>query len=98
VPGLIDYVFIDEAAMRRIATLHLFVNIAALAIVAINLWNRFALPSTSAVLLRVASPDRETRRKPRNCRLENEGLSDSELNGSREPTASGVQRFGLWIL
>jgi uncharacterized membrane protein len=37
VPGLIDYFSIDEAAMKRIANLHL----------AINLWLRFRLPADS---------------------------------------------------
>jgi uncharacterized membrane protein len=51
VPGLIDYLSIDEAAMRRIATFHLIVNIGALFVFALNPWARFVLPSTSAVPL-----------------------------------------------
>lgn len=47
VPGLIDYSSIDEAEMRRIATLHLAVNLGAIAIFAINLWLRFRLPPES---------------------------------------------------
>ncbi len=51
VPGLIDYFSIDEAAMRRIATFHLVVNVCALIIFAINLWSRLTLPATSVVPL-----------------------------------------------
>lgn len=51
VPGLIDYFSIDEAAMKRIATFHLMVNVGALLIFALNLWSRIELPSTSVVPL-----------------------------------------------
>lgn len=51
VPGLIDYFSIDEAAMRRIAILHLAVNLGALVIFAINLWIRFRLPAESRLPL-----------------------------------------------
>jgi uncharacterized membrane protein len=44
VPGLIDYFSIDEGEMKRIANLHLAVNLGAVAIFAINLWLRFHLP------------------------------------------------------
>jgi uncharacterized membrane protein len=44
VPGLIDYFSIDEAAMKRIANLHLVVNLGAVVIFAINMWLRFRLP------------------------------------------------------
>ena len=47
VPGLIDYFSIDEAAMKRIAILHLAVNLGAVVIFAINLWIRFRLPAES---------------------------------------------------
>ncbi len=47
VPGVIDYFSIDEAAMKRIANLHLTVNLAAVAIFAINLWFRLRLPIDS---------------------------------------------------
>jgi uncharacterized membrane protein len=47
VPGLIDYFSIDEAEMKRIANLHLAVNLGAVAIFAINLWLRFRLPVES---------------------------------------------------
>jgi uncharacterized membrane protein len=51
VPGLIDYFSIDDAEMRRIATLHLAVNLGAVVIFAINLWLRFRLPAESNVPL-----------------------------------------------
>jgi uncharacterized membrane protein len=47
VPGLIDYFSIDEAEMKRIATLPLAVNLGAVAIFAINLWLRLRLPPES---------------------------------------------------
>jgi len=45
VPGLIDYFSIDEAAMKKIANLHMAVNLGAVAIFAINLWIRFRVPA-----------------------------------------------------
>jgi uncharacterized membrane protein len=51
VPGLIDYFSIDEAAMKRIATYHLLLNVGALVVFCVNLWSRFMLPSTSIVPL-----------------------------------------------
>jgi len=50
-PGLIDYFSIDEAEMRRIANLHLAVNLGAVVIFAINLWLRFRLLMESKVPL-----------------------------------------------
>ncbi len=50
-PGLIDYFSIDEAEMKRIATLHLAVNLGAVVIFAINLWLRFRLPVNSRLPL-----------------------------------------------
>lgn len=47
VPGLIDYFSIDEAAMKRIANLHLAVNLGGVLVFAINLWLRFRLPAES---------------------------------------------------
>jgi uncharacterized membrane protein len=47
VPGLIDYLSIDEAAMKRIANFHLALNLGAVVIFAINLWLRFRLPADS---------------------------------------------------
>ena len=51
VPGLIDYFSIDEAEMKRIANLHLAVNLGAIVIFAINLWLRFRVPVDSDVPL-----------------------------------------------
>jgi hypothetical protein len=51
VPGLIDYFFIDEADMKRIATTHLLVNLGAVAIFALNLWTRFRVSSESFIPL-----------------------------------------------
>jgi uncharacterized membrane protein len=51
VPGLIDYFSIDEAEMRRIANLHLAVNLGAVLIFAMNLWLRFRLSAESNVPL-----------------------------------------------
>ena len=51
VPGLIDYFSIDEAEMKRIANLHLAVNLGAVVVFAINLWLRFRLPVESNVPL-----------------------------------------------
>jgi len=47
VPGLIDYFSIDEAEMKRVANLHLAVNLGAVLLFAINLWLRFRPPSDS---------------------------------------------------
>jgi len=47
IPGLMDYFSIDEAEMKRIANLHLAVNLAAVVLFAINLWLRFHLPAES---------------------------------------------------
>ena len=51
VPGLIDYFSIDESEMKRIANLHLVVNLGAVVIFAINLWLRFRVPGESNVPL-----------------------------------------------
>ncbi len=51
VPGLIDYFSIDEVEMKRIANLHLAVNLGAVVIFATNLWLRFRLPVDSYVPL-----------------------------------------------
>jgi len=51
VPGLTDYFSINEAEMKRIGTLHLAVNLGAVAIFAINLWLRFRLPPESSLPL-----------------------------------------------
>lgn len=41
VPGLIDYFSIKDAEMGRIATLHMWLNLAAVTIFTVNLWSRF---------------------------------------------------------
>ncbi len=51
VPGVIDYFSIDEAEMKRIANLHLAVNLGAVIVFAINLWLRLRLPVESNVPL-----------------------------------------------
>jgi uncharacterized membrane protein len=51
VPGFIDYLSIDEAAMKRIGTYHLLLNLGAVILFAINLWLRLQLPATSRVPL-----------------------------------------------
>ncbi|PYX76959.1 MAG: hypothetical protein DMG78_00250 [Acidobacteria bacterium] len=51
VPGLIDYLSIDEAEMKRIGTLHLAVNLGAVVLFVINLWLRFRQPAESNVPL-----------------------------------------------
>ena len=51
VQGLIDYFSIDGAAMKRIATFHLVVNVAALLVFGVNLCSRFVLPTMSFVPL-----------------------------------------------
>jgi len=51
VPGLIDYLSIHEADMKRIATFHLVANVCALLLFAVNLWCRLTLPPTSAMPL-----------------------------------------------
>ena len=51
IPGLIDYFSIDESEMKRIANLHLVVNLGAVFLFAINLWLRFRLSAESRVPL-----------------------------------------------
>jgi uncharacterized membrane protein len=51
VPGLIDYLSIDEAQMKRIANFHLAVNLGAVVIFAINLWLRFRVPAENRLPL-----------------------------------------------
>jgi hypothetical protein len=86
VPDLIDYFSIDKAAMRRIAALHLFVNIAAFAI---NLWSRFALPSTSAVPLPVAEPLGQKRLQPERWKR-----SAKEIDDRRVPVVEAIRMTG----
>jgi uncharacterized membrane protein len=51
VPGLIDYLSIDELEMKRIGTTHLLVNAGGLVIFGINLWSRFHVSTQSIVPL-----------------------------------------------
>ena len=51
VPGFIDYLSIDEAEMKHLATYHLLINLGAVVLFAINLWSRLRLPITSHVPL-----------------------------------------------
>jgi uncharacterized membrane protein len=51
VPGLIDYFSIDESEMKRIANLHLVVNLGAVALFAINLWFRFRFAESYVPLI-----------------------------------------------
>jgi uncharacterized membrane protein len=41
VPGLMDYFSIDDAEMGQIATLHLWLNLGAIVLFALNFWSRF---------------------------------------------------------
>ena len=50
VPGLIDYFSIDETEMKRIANLHLAVNLGAVVLFTINFWLIFRLPATESRL------------------------------------------------
>jgi uncharacterized membrane protein len=49
VPGLIDYLSIDDPEMKRVGTVHLLVNAGGLVIFGINLWSRFHV-STQSIL------------------------------------------------
>lgn len=51
VPGFIDYLSIDEPAMKRIATLHLSVNLGAVVVFAANLWFRLRVAEAGVVPL-----------------------------------------------
>jgi uncharacterized membrane protein len=51
VPGLIDYFSIDETEMKRIANLHLAINLGAVVLFTINFWLRFRLPEESRLPL-----------------------------------------------
>ena len=51
VPGLIDYFSIHETEMKRIANLHLAVNLGAVVLFTINFWLRFRLPAESRLPL-----------------------------------------------
>jgi uncharacterized membrane protein len=51
IPGLIDYFSIDEAEMKRIATVHLLVSVGAIVFSGLNLWLRFRVEEGSKVPL-----------------------------------------------
>lgn len=51
VPGLIDYFSIDEAEMNRIATMHMWGNLGAVAIFALDFLLRFRLAEDSKIPL-----------------------------------------------
>lgn len=51
VPGLIDYLSIDEPEMKKIATTHLLVNVGGLVIFGINFWSRFHVAAQSEIPL-----------------------------------------------
>jgi uncharacterized membrane protein len=49
IPGFIDYLSIDEAEMRRIATIHLLLGLGSVVIFGLNLWLRFRLENGSKI-------------------------------------------------
>lgn len=49
VPGFIDYLSIDEAEMKRIATNHLLLGLGAVVIFALDLWLRFRADEGSKI-------------------------------------------------
>jgi uncharacterized membrane protein len=49
VPGFIDYLSIDEAEMKRIATTHLLLGLGSVVIFALNLWSRFRVDEASKI-------------------------------------------------
>jgi uncharacterized membrane protein len=51
IPGFIDFLSIVEADMKRIAILHMSVNLAAVAVFALNLWARFHVADDSPIPL-----------------------------------------------
>jgi uncharacterized membrane protein len=51
VPGFIDFLTIHEADMKRIAILHMSVNLGAVALFAVNLWTRFHVAGDSSIPL-----------------------------------------------
>jgi uncharacterized membrane protein len=51
IPGFIDYLSIDEAEMKRIATTHLLLGLGAAVIFAVNFWLRFRVPENSKLPL-----------------------------------------------
>ena len=55
IPGFIDYLSIDEAEMKRIATTHLLVGLGSVVIFGLSLWLRFRLEEGSKVPLLLSS-------------------------------------------
>ena len=51
VPGFIDYLSIDEAEMKRIATYHLLLGLGSVVIFALNFWSRFRVDEGSSIPL-----------------------------------------------
>lgn len=49
IPGFIDYLSIDEADMKRIATYHLLLGLGSVVIFALNLWSRFRVDEGSKI-------------------------------------------------
>lgn len=49
IPGFIDYLSIDEAEMKRIATTHLLLGLGSVVIFALNLWSRFRVDEASKI-------------------------------------------------
>lgn len=47
IPGFIDYLSIDEAEMKRIATTHLLLGLGSVVIFGLNFWLRFRLEQGS---------------------------------------------------
>jgi uncharacterized membrane protein len=51
IPGFIDYLSIDEAEMKRIATTHLLLGLGSVVIFGFNFWLRFRLEEGSKIPL-----------------------------------------------
>ena len=51
VPGFIDYLSIDEAEMKRIATTHLLLGLGSVVVFGFNFWLRFRLEEGSKIPL-----------------------------------------------
>lgn len=49
IPGFIDYLSIDEAEMKRIATAHLLLGLGSVVIFGLNFWLRFRLEEGSKI-------------------------------------------------
>jgi uncharacterized membrane protein len=51
VPGLLDYSGLTDPSVRKVAMLHMAVNLAVMALVTVNLWLRAQYPATVGVPL-----------------------------------------------